>query len=52
MRFVKESRIAAAPSTVFEFHERPGTLECLPPPGSTLSWLKEATHSALEAEWS
>ena len=24
MRFVKESRIAAAPATVFAFHESPG----------------------------
>lgn len=32
MRFVKESRIAAAPATVFDFHERPGALECLTPP--------------------
>jgi len=32
MRFVKESRIAAAPSAVFAFHESRGALECLSPP--------------------
>jgi ligand-binding SRPBCC domain-containing protein len=31
-RFVKESRIAAAPSLVFAFHESPGALERLTPP--------------------
>jgi len=32
MRFVKESRIAAPPSTVFAFHETPGALSLLTPP--------------------
>ena len=32
MRFVKESRIAATPSEVFDFHERPGALIRLTPP--------------------
>ena len=30
--FIKESRIAAPPSTVFQFHERPEALERLIPP--------------------
>ncbi|MDR3620780.1 MAG: SRPBCC family protein [Paludisphaera borealis] len=30
--FIKESRIASPPSTVFEFHESPGALERLIPP--------------------
>jgi ligand-binding SRPBCC domain-containing protein len=32
MRFVKESRIAAPPATVFAFHESPGALLRLTPP--------------------
>lgn len=32
MRFVKESRIAAPPASVFAFHESPGALERLTPP--------------------
>ncbi len=32
MRFVKESRIAAPPSTVFAFHETSGALSLLTPP--------------------
>jgi ligand-binding SRPBCC domain-containing protein len=32
MRLVKESRIVAAPSKVFAFHESPGALERLTPP--------------------
>lgn len=32
MRFVKESRIAAAPEQVFAFHESPGALQRLTPP--------------------
>jgi ligand-binding SRPBCC domain-containing protein len=32
MRFIKESRIAAAPAVVFAFHESPGALERLTPP--------------------
>ena len=32
MHFVKESRIAAAPSAVFAFHESRGALERLTPP--------------------
>ncbi len=36
MRFVKESRINAPPTTVFAFHESPGALERLTPPGEKL----------------
>ena len=32
MLFVKESRVAAPPSEVFAFHERPGALQSLTPP--------------------
>lgn len=32
MRYVKESRIAAPPETVFAFHEQPGAFESLVPP--------------------
>jgi ligand-binding SRPBCC domain-containing protein len=32
MLFVKESRIAAPPTVVFAFHERPGALQGLTPP--------------------
>lgn len=32
MQFVKESRIAAPPTTVFAFHESPGALSKLTPP--------------------
>lgn len=33
MQFVKESRIAAPPADVFAFHESPGALRRLTPPG-------------------
>lgn len=36
MLFVKETRIAAPPATVFAFHESPGALERLTPPGQKL----------------
>ena len=32
MRYVKETRIAATPEIVFQFHESPGALERLTPP--------------------
>ncbi len=32
MLYVKETRIAASPATVFAFHESPGALESLTPP--------------------
>jgi ligand-binding SRPBCC domain-containing protein len=32
IKFVKESRIAAAPSVVFEWHEQPGAIARLTPP--------------------
>ncbi len=36
MRFVKESRIAAPPARVFAFHESPGALGRLTPPGERI----------------
>jgi hypothetical protein len=36
MKFVKESRIAAPPDRVFAFHEAPGALERLTPPGERI----------------
>jgi ligand-binding SRPBCC domain-containing protein len=36
MQFQKETRIAAAPSEVFAFHESPGALRALTPPGLRL----------------
>lgn len=36
MHFVKESRIAAPPGVVFAFHESPGALERLNPPGQNV----------------
>lgn len=36
MRFVKETRIAAPPARVFAFHESPGALERLTPPGQNV----------------
>ncbi|SIN80408.1 Ligand-binding SRPBCC domain-containing protein [Singulisphaera sp. GP187] len=40
MRFVKESHIAASPSTVFAFHESRGALERLSPPWEHLERLE------------
>jgi ligand-binding SRPBCC domain-containing protein len=40
MRFVKESRIAAAPGTVFAFHESPGALIRLTPPWEKVKLLQ------------
>jgi ligand-binding SRPBCC domain-containing protein len=37
MKFVKESRIAAPPADVFAFHESPGALERLTPPGQKVA---------------
>ncbi len=36
MQFVLETRIAAPPATVFAFHESPGALERLTPPGQSV----------------
>jgi ligand-binding SRPBCC domain-containing protein len=40
MRFVKESRIAASPKAVFAFHESPGALLRLTPPGEDVAILE------------
>ncbi len=36
MQYIKESRIAAPPHDVFAFHESPGALERLTPPGQNV----------------
>src|SRR5262245_797551 len=40
MRFSKESRIAAPPCVVFAFHESPGALERLSPPGDAVELIE------------
>ncbi|GIW87522.1 MAG: hypothetical protein KatS3mg108_1846 [Isosphaeraceae bacterium] len=40
-RFVKESRIAASPAEVFAFHESPGALLRLTPPGMRLEVFRD-----------
>jgi ligand-binding SRPBCC domain-containing protein len=42
MQFVKESRVAASPTTVFAFHESPGALERLTPPWESVKILESA----------
>lgn len=46
MNFVKETRIAAPPEVVFRFHESPGALERLIPPGDNMT-VVESTGSLL-----
>ena len=43
MRFVHESRIAARPEAVFAFHESPGALQRLTPPGARVSVIEGGT---------
>ncbi len=40
MRFVKESRVAAPPAVVFAFHEAPGALLRLTPPGERVELIQ------------
>jgi ligand-binding SRPBCC domain-containing protein len=42
MRFVKETRIAAPPETVFHFHERPDALHELIPPWESVRVIESA----------
>ncbi|HEU5118902.1 MAG TPA: SRPBCC family protein [Isosphaeraceae bacterium] len=44
MKFIKESHLSASPSTVFAFHESPGALQRLTPPGEKLQ-VVEGGHS-------
>jgi ligand-binding SRPBCC domain-containing protein len=41
MKFVKETRIAAAPEQVFAFYESPGALQRLTPPWETVEILED-----------
>ncbi len=41
MKFVMETRIAASPSALFAFHEAPGALERLTPPGERIEVIED-----------